>query len=166
MTSGTQSHPQSPSQSRAENAGNGHAGADEFGVEALAPRDGDDRRGGLAPAGLLELCDEQTERADLVLRLNESSPFDLARRLLQGDKPSVHIEGDVQLAAEVNWLIDHVRWEPEEDLARLMGDAPAHQLCRVARGAAQALRQFVGARVSRGAVAPVSTSDDIDRTAA
>jgi len=39
MTSGTQSHPQSPSQPRAENAGNGHAGADDavlpFAVEAL-----------------------------------------------------------------------------------------------------------------------------------
>ncbi|MBY0254041.1 MAG: Hsp33 family molecular chaperone [Methylobacterium organophilum] len=42
MTSGTQSHPQSPSQSRAENAGNGHAGADDavlpFAVEALDVR--------------------------------------------------------------------------------------------------------------------------------
>lgn len=42
MTSGTQSHPQSPSQPRAENAGNGHAGADDavlpFAVEALDVR--------------------------------------------------------------------------------------------------------------------------------
>jgi ubiquinone biosynthesis protein UbiJ len=38
----------------------------------------------------------------------------------------VRIEGDVQLAAEVNWLVDHVRWDMEEDLSRLMGDAPAH----------------------------------------
>ena len=35
MTSGTQSHPQSPSQSRAENAGNGHAGADDAAVRSL-----------------------------------------------------------------------------------------------------------------------------------
>ncbi|KAA0123735.1 Hsp33 family molecular chaperone [Methylobacterium sp. P1-11] len=42
MTSGTQSHPQSPSQPQAQNAGNGHAGADDavlpFAVEALDVR--------------------------------------------------------------------------------------------------------------------------------
>jgi ubiquinone biosynthesis protein UbiJ len=49
----------------------------------------------------------------------------------------------VQLAAEVNWLIDHVRWDPEEDLARLVGDASAHTLMQIAKDAVQALRSFV-----------------------
>ena len=40
----------------------------------------------------------------------------------------------MQLAAEVNWLVDHVRWDAEEDLSRIIGDAPAHS-------AMQALRQ-------------------------
>jgi ubiquinone biosynthesis protein UbiJ len=55
--------------------------------------------------------------------VTEESPFAIAQELIAGDKPAVRIEGDVQLAAEVNWLIDHVRWDIEEDLARLMGDA-------------------------------------------
>ena len=93
------------------------------------------------PAGLIDLANAQTP--DLVLHINEDSPFELARVVLQGDKPPVRIEGDVQLAAEVNWLIDHVRWEPEEDLARLIGDAPAHTLVQMARRAIEALRGFV-----------------------
>ena len=52
----------------------------------------------------------------------------------------------VQLAAEVNWLIDHVRWDAEEDLSRLIGDAPAHTLAQAARQAASALRSFVAKR--------------------
>ena len=74
----------------------------------------------------------------------------IAQALLQGDKPAVRIEGDVQLAAEVNWLTDHVRWDLEEDLARVMGDAPAHGLAQAAKTMAQALRQFVGAGAGTG----------------
>ena len=66
--------------------------------------------------------------------------------LARGDKPKVRIEGDVQLAAEINWLIDHVRWDAEEDLARLVGDAPAHTLAQAARKAMEALRSFVAQR--------------------
>jgi ubiquinone biosynthesis accessory factor UbiJ len=97
------------------------------------------------PAGLVEFItpDASTKAADLVLRVNEPSPFELAKTVLQGDKPAIRIEGDVQLAAEVNWLIDHVRWDPEEDLARLIGDAPAHTLGQTAKRAVQALRGFV-----------------------
>jgi ubiquinone biosynthesis protein UbiJ len=70
---------------------------------------------------------------------------------MQGDKPAVRIEGDVQLAAEVNWLVDHVRWDLEEDLARVMGDAPAHTVVQLARSMVQALAQFVGKGPQGGA---------------
>jgi ubiquinone biosynthesis protein UbiJ len=84
---------------------------------------------------------------------------------LRGDKPAIRNEGDVQLAAEINWLVDHVRWDVEEDLARLIGDAPAHQVAQVARRAAQALRQFVGSRMPSGSVVPAPVTST-DRTAA
>jgi ubiquinone biosynthesis accessory factor UbiJ len=102
------------------------------------------------PAGLLDI-DDGTAPPDLLLTLTEESPFALAQAALRGDKPAVRVEGDVQLAAEVNWLVDHVRWDVEEDLSRLIGDAPAHALGRAARGAAQALQQFVRARPWPGA---------------
>jgi ubiquinone biosynthesis protein UbiJ len=94
------------------------------------------------PAGLCELA-PAAATPDLLLTVTDASPFGLARNALRGDKPGVRIEGDVQFAAEVNWLVDHVRWDAEEDLSRLIGDAPAHALANFARGAAHALRTFV-----------------------
>ena len=67
----------------------------------------------------------------------------MATALLRGEKPSVRIEGDVQLASEVNWMMDHLRWDVEEDMAAWMGDATAHTLAQAGRSLAQALRQFM-----------------------
>ena len=100
------------------------------------------------PAGLLERG--HFEGFDLRLTVTEESPIAMASALARGNKPKVRIEGDVQLAAEINWLIDHVRWDAEEDLARLIGDAPAHTLAQVARQAMTALRSFVAQRPGTG----------------
>jgi len=101
------------------------------------------------PAGLLDLATAEA-KPDLTLAVTEESPLVLAQGMLRGDRPAVRIEGDVQLAAEVNWLVDHVRWDIEEDLSRVIGDAPAHTLGQAARGMAKALRQFVGATPATG----------------
>jgi ubiquinone biosynthesis protein UbiJ len=100
----------------------------------------------VTPAGLLDLADEGAT-PDLILVLTEESPFALAQSLVQGAKPPVRIEGDVQLAAEVNWLADNVRWDVEEDLSRVVGDAPAHMLVEAGRKVSGALRDFLGQRV-------------------
>jgi len=94
------------------------------------------------PAGLLDLADPEAT-ADLVLTLTETSAAAVVQGVLRGDKPAVRIEGDVQLAAEVNWLTEHVRWDIEEDLARVIGDVPARTLCQSAQVLAAGLRQFV-----------------------
>lgn len=109
----------------------------------------------ITPAGLFDLA-AQTTNADLTLMITEENPLNIAQALMQGDKPAVCIAGDVQLAAEVNWLADHVRWDLEEDLARVMGDAPAHGLVQAAKTLAQALRQFVGAGAGTGTGRPVA----------
>lgn len=108
------------------------------------------------PAGLLDVA-EAGARPDLVLTLTQTSPFDLVRATARGDKPAVRIQGDVMLAAEINWLVDHVRWDIEEDLSRVIGDAPAHALANAARRVAQGLRSFVG---SRGATGGTDSSRD------
>jgi ubiquinone biosynthesis protein UbiJ len=97
------------------------------------------------PAGLLDLAGADA-RSDLTLTVTEASPFALVQAAVRGEKPAVSIEGDVQLAAEVNWLVDHVRWDLEEDLSRVVGDVPAHALGDTVRRMTTALRQFVGAR--------------------
>ncbi len=98
------------------------------------------------PAGLLDLAPDAAV-AGLMLTVTEESPLGLARATLRGDKPSVRIVGDVQLAAEINWLVDHLRWDVEDDLARLIGDVPAHAVAGAARRVAAALRKFAGGRV-------------------
>lgn len=100
------------------------------------------------PAGLLDLAPEGAA-PELTLTVMPASPFEIVRDTLRGDKPAVQITGDVQLAAEVNWLVDHVRWDVEDDLARLIGDVPAHAIGTGARRAVAALRQFVGDRAGR-----------------
>ena len=111
-----------------------------------------DLRVTITPAGLLERGDS-TATPDLVLILNETSPVEVARTVLQGQRPALRIEGDVQLAADINWLVDHVRWDPEEELARLIGDVPAHRLASAGRRTAEALRDFV-LRRTRASTAP------------
>ncbi|MBL0426349.1 hypothetical protein [Ramlibacter alkalitolerans] len=104
------------------------------------------------PAGLLDLG-PITQNPDLTLTLTDESPFSIAQSALRGEKPAVRIAGDVQLAAEVQWLVDHVRWDLEEDLARIVGDAPAHAVATVARRMVEAVRGFVG-RGGAAAAAP------------
>ncbi len=96
------------------------------------------------PAGLLERG--RFDGFDLRLTVTDDNPLDVLAALARGDKPKVRIEGDVQLAAEVNWLIDNVRWDAEEDLARLIGDAPAHTLAQLGRQAMAAIKGFVASK--------------------
>ncbi|RZJ09341.1 MAG: hypothetical protein EON50_17485 [Acidovorax sp.] len=118
----------------------------------------------ITPAGLFNLAPE-TAVPDLRLEVTETSAFSLAQTALRGDKPAIRIEGDVQLAAEINWLVDHVRWDVEEDLARVIGDAPAHTVAQVARRAAQALRQFVGSRMAPAEPAAAAATSNSMATA-
>ena len=103
----------------------------------------------ITPAGLFDLA-AQDAVPDLRLEVSEPSPLTLAAGALRGDKPSIRIDGDVQFASEINWLVDHVRWDVEEDLARVIGDGPAHTVANVARQAASALRGFVDKAASFG----------------
>ena len=93
------------------------------------------------PAGLLELAPD-VAKPDLLLTMQDESPGAAVRNMLRGERPPVRIEGDVQFAAVVSWLVENVRWDAEEDLARLIGDAPAHTLAGFARAARGALQKF------------------------
>jgi len=94
------------------------------------------------PAGLLELAPDAAT-PDLLVAMSDESPLAALRSMARSQRPAVRIEGDAQFAAAVNWLVDHVRWDAEEDLARVIGDAPAHALASFARAAREALHKFV-----------------------
>ena len=111
----------------------------------------------VTPAGLFNLAPEGTA-PDLQLEIADSNPLALAQAALRGDKPAIRIEGDVQLAADIHWLVDNVEWDVEEDLARIIGDTPAHMMGSAARKLAQGLRQFVGARMGGKGESTMSTA--------
>ena len=99
------------------------------------------------PAGLLERADDH-KAADLSLLVADDSLASLVQTVLAGGKPLIKVEGDVQLAAEVNWLVDHVRWDIEEDLSRMLGDAPAHAVVSVTKQVVSTLKSFLVTKVA------------------
>ena len=93
-------------------------------------------------AGLLDRAPTQA-KPDLLMAVTSDSPLGVMQSLVAGKSPPVKIEGDVQLAAEVGWLAENLRWDFEEDLSRILGDVPAHALADAARRLAVGIRQFL-----------------------
>jgi len=96
----------------------------------------------VTPAGLVDRA-ALGAKPDLVLTVAAESPLVVVQSVLAGKAPPVKIEGDVQLAAEMGWLAENLRWDAEEDLSRLVGDAPAHALADAGRRLASGLRQLM-----------------------
>jgi ubiquinone biosynthesis protein UbiJ len=49
---------------------------------------------------------------------------------------SIDVAGNARLASEVMFLVRHLRWDAEEDIAKFAGDAAAHRLVAMAKEAA------------------------------
>jgi len=98
----------------------------------------------VTPAGLVEWCGEapQTE-SDLRVSIDASNPALAMAQALAGTRPKVDVAGDAALATDLNWLFDNLRWDMQDDLARIVGQAPAREIARVAGGVAGGLREAV-----------------------
>jgi ubiquinone biosynthesis protein UbiJ len=74
-------------------------------------------------------------------------PFPVALRLLANDEGAntlIILEGDTELAAALGKVLRGMQWEYEEDLSRLIGDAPAHEIAELGRKVfSEAKRQSV-----------------------
>jgi ubiquinone biosynthesis accessory factor UbiJ len=61
----------------------------------------------------------------------------LVGRVLIGDQTArreAKIEGDTAFAQEIAFLAQHLRWDYEEDLSKVVGDVVAHRVGETARG--------------------------------
>ena len=105
----------------------------------------------ITPAGLFALLPDAAD-ADLSLTLQEQQPLQLLQRAAMGERPAVHIAGDAQLAEHINWLVAHVRWNVQAELADVVGQTPAHYLALAAQHLAHALRCFVERMVPSSAI--------------
>ena len=96
----------------------------------------------ITPAGLLDKANADA-KPDLLIAVSVDSPMVLVQSIMAGKPPPVKIEGDVQLAAELGWLAENLRWDFEEDLSRVLGDIPAHAMADAARRIGQAVKSFL-----------------------
>jgi ubiquinone biosynthesis accessory factor UbiJ len=104
----------------------------------------------ITPAGLVEWCGlpaagEAAPAADLRITVDASNPAALAARALAGERPSVQVDGDAALAADIGWLLQNLRWDVAADLERFFGPVVAHQVHQAGRALARGLRAALDA---------------------
>lgn len=100
----------------------------------------------IAADGLLAAAPEPEEQAPgAPADLHLSIEADRLRRALAQRAPlarsGARVAGDVELGQTLSWLMEHLRWDAEDDLARWLGDIPARRLVRMGRFALTQLRQ-------------------------
>jgi ubiquinone biosynthesis accessory factor UbiJ len=99
----------------------------------------------ITPAGLLEWCGvEGAPAPDLAVQLEAPNPALLVAKALAGEMPVVQIEGNAQLASDVNWLLQNLRWDVAADLERIFGPTLAQPLHMMGSALAAAVRKAVG----------------------
>jgi len=107
----------------------------------------------VTPAGLVEWCGADVlPEADLRVTIDASNPALAMAQALTGERPKVDVAGDAAFAADLNWLFDNLRWDVQDDLARLVGQAPAREIARLAGAIKAGMREAV--RTLSGLVAP------------
>ncbi len=103
----------------------------------------------ITPAALLEWCGpDAPPDADLRVSIDASNPALAFVQALGGKRPRVDVAGDAALATDVNWLFANLRWDIQDDLARLVGDMPARELARLGAVIAEGLRAATGTLAS------------------
>ena len=105
----------------------------------------------LAKANLLILEDGSLALAGETAspEANIHVPPSLALRLLAGDenaKMHIKIDGDAHLATEISKVLQHMRWDIEEDLSKVVGDIAAYKIGEVSKKTfAEAKKQSINA---------------------
>ncbi len=106
-----------------------------------------DETGAATNAATSAATDAASTAADLTVRLDASNPAALLARGLfrrgAEQMPGVQVEGDAQLAGDVNWLMQNLRWDVAADLENLFGPALAQPLQQLGGAIAAGLRSAV-----------------------
>lgn len=113
----------------------------------------------VTPAGLLEwdaVDPVPAAMPDLQVTVDASNPALALLQGLTGQRPRIDVSGDASFASDVNWLFENLRWDMQDDLARIVGDVPARELARFGGFVAVAVREVAQrvARMAPGSVEP------------
>lgn len=110
----------------------------------------------ITPIGWLETVDGALADAGdpaLALTLDLSDPMRAAADWLAGDRSAIAVDGSDAFAADMRWLLDHLRWDLEDDLQRGLGPVVAGGIAaggaRVAAVAGAALGALASRRPTR-----------------
>lgn len=98
----------------------------------------------IAPEGLLrtpEHTPPSADDADLHITLDLDAVRDAVAKRAPLSLSGARVRGDAELAQTLSWLMAHVRWDAEDDLAQLVGDIPAHRLVHTGQAAVAQGRQ-------------------------
>jgi len=98
----------------------------------------------ITPAGLFEAVEQNldttvTPSGGLILTVHLLDPVSTLRQTLKGERPEVTIEGDAALAEAASWLMKNLRWDIQDDVARVLGNTPAELLRTVGDSLRQSL---------------------------
>jgi len=96
----------------------------------------------ITAAGLFERLDDAPQPG-LSIAIDGSQPLQSALAMLKGERRGVSVSGEVAMASAVNWLFENLRWDLGDELARIVGPAPAHLLEQAAQGLRSALAKLV-----------------------
>ncbi|MDY0330096.1 MAG: SCP2 sterol-binding domain-containing protein [Thiomonas sp.] len=91
----------------------------------------------IEPAGLLRIATSASpghEDADLHITLDLDALREAIAKRAPLNLSGARVSGDAELAQTLSWLMAHVRWDAEDDLAQLIGDIPAHRISRAGQG--------------------------------
>jgi ubiquinone biosynthesis protein UbiJ len=95
----------------------------------------------ITDSGTLTASAAETE-PEVTLSLPLGEAFTTAGGGLPALMAKVHISGSADLADALGFVFRHLRWDAEEDLARLVGDIAAHRLAAVGKKLARAPRKL------------------------
>jgi ubiquinone biosynthesis protein UbiJ len=87
----------------------------------------------IAEDGTLEVAAVDAPTVTLTLTPSVDALFGLLRDGPRGLTGALKVDGDVMVAAAVGEVAQHLRWDVEEDLSRVLGDRVAHRVGETAR---------------------------------
>ena len=89
-------------------------------------------------SGLLQTASQTAltpDEANLHITVDPAAVQNAIVRRAPLNLSGARLRGDAELAQTLSWLMAHVRWDVEDDLAQIMGDIPAHRLVQTGQAA-------------------------------
>lgn len=96
----------------------------------------------ITSAGLVALEDSILS-PHLTVQMGDTNPLKIMHQTALGQRPNIHISGDAELASNIHWLAENVRWNMQDDLAYLLGEETAKYIAQFARIVHDALTEFI-----------------------